>query len=96
MGHFRHRRFRRPQHNNLRVESQEIEDPAKQTGTGAEAGYMRSLVDNRTTVTVILTTGEELKGRIRYYDRDCFSIGPSAGGPKIFLRKSSVRCIIEE
>jgi hypothetical protein len=80
MAHFRHRRFRRHHHDAPRIEPQEISDPAKQA---------------RATVTVVLITGEELKGRIRYYDRDCFSIGPAAGGPKIFLRKSSVRCIVE-
>jgi len=57
---------------------------------------MKSLVDSRATVTVVLTTGEELRGRIRYYDRDCFSVGPADGGPKIFLRKSSVVCIRED
>jgi small nuclear ribonucleoprotein (snRNP)-like protein len=68
----------------------------EQQGTGSEAPYMKSLVDSRTTVTVVLTTGEELRGRIRYYDRECFSVGPADGGPKIFLRKSSVVCIREE
>lgn len=57
---------------------------------------MKSLVDSRATVTVVLTTGEELRGRIRYYDRDTFSVGPADGGPKVFLRKSSVVCIREE
>jgi small nuclear ribonucleoprotein (snRNP)-like protein len=65
-------------------------------GTGLEAPYMKSLVDSRATVTVLLTTGEELRGRIRYYDRDCFSVGPADGGPKIFLRKSNVVYIREE
>ena len=65
-------------------------------GTGSEAPYLKSLVDSRATVTVVLTTGEELRGRIRYYDRECFSVGPADGGPKIFLRKSSVVCIREE
>lgn len=68
----------------------------EQQGTGSEAPYMKSLVDSRATVTVVLTTGEELRGRIRYYDRDCFSVGPADGGPKIFLRKSSVVCIRED
>ena len=56
---------------------------------------MKSLVDSRAAVTVVLKTGERLRGRIRYYDRNCFSIGPADGGPKIFLRKSSVCYICE-
>ncbi len=95
MAHFRHRRFRRPHHERPRTPPQDIDDPAKQASTGSEADYLRSLVDSRTAVTVVLLNGEELRGRIRYYDRDCFSVGPTDGGPKIFLRKSSVRYIVE-
>ncbi len=64
--------------------------------TGDEASYLRSLVDSRRTVTVVLKTGERLSGRIRYYDRDCFSLGQPSGGPNIFLRKGSVLYISEE
>jgi hypothetical protein len=44
---------------------------------------------------VVLKTGERLRGRIRYYDRDCFSLGPAGGGPKLLLRKGSVSYICE-
>jgi hypothetical protein len=71
-------------------------DPAKQESTGSEAVFLRFLVDSRAMVTVCLVTGEQLRGRVRYYDGDCFSLGPADGGPKIFLRKNSVRYIIEE
>ena len=64
--------------------------------TGAEADYLKSLVDSHTKVTVVLKTGERLQGQIRYYDRYCFSIGLSAHGPRLFLRKSSVSYIAEE
>jgi RNA chaperone Hfq len=63
--------------------------------TGAESAYLKSLIDSRTKVTVVLVNGERLQGRIRYYDRDCFSIGLSATGPRIFLRKDSI-CYISE
>ncbi len=71
----------------------ETPDP---TSTGSEAAYFRTLIDSHTMVTVVLTTGDKVRGRVRYYDRDCFSVGPADGGPKIFLRKSSVVCIREE
>jgi RNA chaperone Hfq len=64
--------------------------------TGSETAYLKSLVDSRTMVTVVLTNGERLHGRIRYYDRYCFSVGPATQGPKIFLRKASVSYISEE
>jgi small nuclear ribonucleoprotein (snRNP)-like protein len=72
---------------------QDIVDPEH---TGAESDYLKSLVDSRAKVTVVLTSGERLSGRIRYYDRYCFSIGLSAHGPKLFLRKENVSHISEE
>jgi sRNA-binding regulator protein Hfq len=64
--------------------------------TGAEAEYLQSLIDAHTKVAVKLTTGETLHGHIRYYDQDCFSIGLSADGPRLFIRKNSVSYISEE
>ena len=64
--------------------------------TGAEAAYLKSLIDSRTIVTVVMMDGERLQGRIRYYDCDCFSIGLSATGPRIFLRKESIAYISED
>ena len=63
--------------------------------TGAEAEYLQSLVDSHAEVAVKLITGETLRGHIRYYDQDCFSIGLSAPGPRIFIRKTSVAYIEE-
>jgi hypothetical protein len=64
--------------------------------TGQEAAYLKSLVESGQTVVVVLNSGEHLRGHVRYYDRDVFSLGPADGGPKLFLRKSSVRYLYEE
>lgn len=64
--------------------------------TGAEAARLRELVDARSKVTVILKTGEQLRGRIRYIDRDCFSLRLAEGGLKLLLRKSNVLGIQED
>jgi sRNA-binding regulator protein Hfq len=64
--------------------------------TGSEPDYLQSLVDSRAKVTVVLTTGERLQGRIRYYDSDCFSLGLSGKGPRLFLRKENVSYISED
>jgi sRNA-binding regulator protein Hfq len=72
---------------------EEISDP---TATGSEAAYWRTLIDSKLLVTVLLTTGERMRGRIRYYDRDMLSLGQEGGGPNIFLPKHSIHQIIEE
>jgi sRNA-binding regulator protein Hfq len=64
--------------------------------TGSESAYLKSLIDSRVKVTVVMKNGERFHGCIRYYDRHCFSIGLSAQGPRIFLRKDSVSYICEE
>ena len=64
--------------------------------TGSESAYLKSLIDSHTKATAVLNSGERLQGHIRYYDRYCFSLGLSAKGPKIFLRKASVSYISED
>ncbi len=64
--------------------------------TGYEAAYFRELIDDEVPVVIVLKSGEQLRGQVRYYDRDVFSLGPADGGPKLFLRKSSVRYLYEE
>jgi hypothetical protein len=77
-------------------ESSGIQDLVHPEHTGSEAAYLKSLIDSHAKVTVVLNSGERFQGRIRYYDRHCFSLGLSAEGPRIFLRKSSVSYISEE
>jgi hypothetical protein len=72
-----------------------VQEPNHES-TGEEALYLRSLVDSGAMVVVVLTSGEQIRGYVRYYDRDCFSLGPADGGPKLFLRKTSVRYLYEE
>jgi sRNA-binding regulator protein Hfq len=76
--------------------SPETNDALQAEQAGSESAYLKSLIDSHAKVTVVLASGERLQGQIRYYDRECFSIGPSNGGPKIFLRKASVSYISEE
>ena len=64
--------------------------------TGTESSYIKSLIDSRTPVTVTMINGVQFHGHIRYYDRDCFSIGLSSEKRNIFLRKDSVSHITEE
>ena len=96
MGSFRGRRPSKRKFAGDRVRSSTPDSPQHLGGTGAEAAYLKSSVDNRSTVTVILTTGERFRGRIRYYDRDCLSLGLVPRGPNLFLRKSSVLYISED
>lgn len=72
------------------------EDLVHPEHTGSESTFLKSLVDSHAKVTVVLKNGERLRGHIRYYDQYCFSLGLSAHGPRLFLRKDSVSYIAEE
>jgi hypothetical protein len=64
--------------------------------TGMEAWYMKKLMLDETPVVVVLNTGEKVRGFVRYYDVDTFSLGPADGSPKMFLRKEGIRYLYEE
>ena len=91
----RHRHFRRT-HQTQPTSHTDVSELVHPEHTGSESSYLKSLVDSRAKVTVVLTTGEKLHGRIRYYDRHCISIGLSAKGPRFFVRKENVSYIAEE
>jgi hypothetical protein len=79
-----------------RPEEPDAAELSNPESTGSEASYMRFLIDSRTVVTVVLTTGERFRGRIRYYDRDLLSLGPIGGGANLLLRKSGLHSVIED
>src|SRR5262245_56941323 len=45
--------------------------------TGMEGHYLKQLIEYETPVVVVLNTGEKIRGVVRYYDRDVFSLGPA-------------------
>ena len=64
--------------------------------TGMEAWYMKQLMTAEIPIVVVLNTGERVRGFVRYYDKDTFSLGPADGSPKMFLRKENIRYLYEE
>jgi hypothetical protein len=64
--------------------------------TGMEAWYMKQLMTSEIPIVVVLNTGEKVRGLVRYYDKETFSLGPADGSPKMFLRKESIRYLYEE
>jgi hypothetical protein len=81
-----------------RVKKKKIVKPQQPNieSTGMESYYLKELIESEKRVVIVLNSGEEVRGYIRYYDRDIFSVGPADGGPKIFVRKSGVRYLYEE
>ncbi len=64
--------------------------------TGQEALYFKTLMEQEIPVVLKLTSGEFVRGYVRYYDKDTFSFFPGDGSPKMFVRKTGVRYLYEE
>src|SRR5262249_35656490 len=69
--------------------------PSIESG-GMEGLYRKELMEEEIPVVVVLNTGEKVRGYVRYYDKDVFSLGPADGSPKMFLRKEGIRYLYEE
>ncbi len=73
----------------------EVAPPAMDQ-TGLEALYLKTLMEEATPIVLVLTSGEKIKGLVKYYDKDTFSFSPADGSPKLFVRKESVKYLYEE
>ncbi|MBI3422598.1 MAG: RNA chaperone Hfq [Acidobacteria bacterium] len=87
-------KFRKPFKKKLKRKP-EVAAPAMDQ-TGLEALYLKTLMEEETPIVVVLTSGEKIKGLVKYYDKDTFSFGPSDGSPKLFVRKDGVKYLYEE
>lgn len=60
--------------------------------TFAEENYYRKQMQNRTPMVIRLAGGEELRGCIDWYDRDCVKLNRE-DGPNILLMKRYIICM---
>jgi small nuclear ribonucleoprotein (snRNP)-like protein len=94
MNYPRHRHHRRKQYDQP-GRFQVPQEQEREESSVKESSYLKHLIDSRALVTVTMKTGEQFQGRIRYYDRDCFSVGLQSENKKLFLRKENVSYISE-
>jgi len=63
--------------------------------TGMEGWYFKELIDSEQLIVLKLNDGKEVRGFVRYYDKDVISVGPEDGSPKMFVRKDGIRYLYE-
>jgi sRNA-binding regulator protein Hfq len=63
--------------------------------TSAEAFYYLKQMNNKTPIVVVLDDGEELRGHIEWYDRNCIKVHRE-DGPNLLLFKHSVKYIFKQ
>lgn len=57
--------------------------------TNAETNYLIKQMESRTPMVIKLMDGEEIRGRIEYYDRHCIKINRDRP-PNFFIRKDQI------
>ncbi|HVR43169.1 MAG TPA: hypothetical protein VMS56_06935 [Thermoanaerobaculia bacterium] len=63
--------------------------------THAESFYYLKQMDARTPMVVVLGDGEEIRGWIEWYDRDCLKIHRH-DGPNVLVPKHSIKYLFKE
>lgn len=78
----------RPQHNGP-VPSKK---PAPPESTHAENFYWVKQMQSRTPMLVVLESGEELRGIVEWYDRDCIKL-TRHGAPNLMIFKRFIKYV---
>jgi sRNA-binding regulator protein Hfq len=63
--------------------------------THAESFYYKKQMDNKTKMVLVLQDGEELRGTIEWYDRNCIKLH-RAVGPNLLVLKHNVKYIFKD
>ncbi|MSO22831.1 MAG: hypothetical protein EXQ58_06160 [Acidobacteria bacterium] len=69
--------------------------PAPQDQTNAESFYYLKQMQNRTPMVVVLDDGQQLRGIIEWYDRNCIKVNRETE-PNLLIFKHCIRFMFKE
>jgi host factor-I protein len=70
--------------------------PVPPEQTSAEAFYYLKQMNNRTPMVVVLDNGEQLRGRIEWYDRSCIKVNRDNGSPNLLVFKHAIKYVYKQ
>jgi sRNA-binding regulator protein Hfq len=70
--------------------------PAPAEQTHAENFYYQKQMQSKTPMVVVTREGEELRGIIEWYDKNCIKLNRASGESNLLIYKSSIRYIFKE
>ena len=82
--------FKRPTTNGTRSTR-----PAPPEVTNAESFYYVKQMNARTPMVIVMTDGEEIRGWIEWYDRNCLKVNRE-GAPNLLIQKHCVKYLFKE
>jgi sRNA-binding regulator protein Hfq len=70
--------------------------PAPPDQTYAENFYYQKQMQSRTPMVVVLQDGEEIRGVIEWYDKDCIKLNRTGPHPNLLIYKLNIKYIYKE
>jgi host factor-I protein len=70
--------------------------PAPPEQTNAENFYYQKQMQSRTPMVIVLRDGEEVRGVIEWYDRNCIKVNRDHGEPNLMIYKPAIKYMFKE
>jgi len=70
--------------------------PAPPEQTNAENFYYQKQMQSRTPMVIVLRDGEEVRGIIEWYDRNCIKVNREDGEPNLMIYKPAIKYMFKE
>jgi host factor-I protein len=70
--------------------------PAPPEQTNAENFYYQKQMQSRTSMVIVLRDGEEVRGIIEWYDRNCIKVNRENGEPNLMIYKPAIKYMFKE
>lgn len=64
--------------------------------THAENFYFQKQMQSKTPMVVLLNDGEEIRGVIEWYDKDCIKLNRTGSHPNLLIYKSNIKYLFKE
>jgi host factor-I protein len=64
--------------------------------TNAENFYYQKQMQSRTPMVIVLRDGEEIRGVIEWYDRNCIKVNRDRGEPNLMIYKPAIKYMYKE
>ncbi|HUJ14345.1 MAG TPA: hypothetical protein VL284_11200 [Thermoanaerobaculia bacterium] len=68
--------------------------PAPPESTSAESFYYVKQMNSRTPMVIVMTDGEEIRGWIEWYDRNCLKVNRE-GAPNLLIQKHCIKYLFK-
>jgi host factor-I protein len=70
--------------------------PAPPEQTNAENFYYQKQMQSRTPMVIVLQDGEEVRGVIEWYDKNCIKLTRDPGEPNLMIYKPAIKYMYKE